>query len=124
MENEKVSDLTVKITEKVACLEKLFNKMYDSTYEIIKENNRAMQHQIFSESVGNQDLINRDMEVYLAVEEKGGVSSIEEIVEKTGFNRADVERILKRMAGKEYIVLEETKVTLPERSIDSEGSSD
>lgn len=76
-ENDKTSLLTVKIEEKVLCLEKLFDKMYDSTYNLVLENNQAMQRHLFPGSFESKTIENRDMDVFLLIASKKRIKKTE-----------------------------------------------
>ncbi len=99
-QNDSASQLAVRIEEKVACLEKLFDKMYDSTYQIVRENNQAMQRHLFQGgSFENQNLENRDMDVTLLIMSKKKIKK-EEICSNLNISKDIVENIVKKLAEK------------------------
>ena len=99
-QNDSTSQLTVKIDEKVAYLEKLFDKMYDSVYQLVRENNLAMQRKLFSEgSFENQNIENKDMDVTLLVMSKGKITK-NEICSELKISKETVEAIVKKMIEK------------------------
>ena len=95
-QNDSAAYLTAKIDEKVACLEKLFDKMYDSTYQIVRENNQAMQRHLFPGSFENQTLENRDMDVFLLIGSRKKITK-SEICTELKISREATESIVKRM---------------------------
>lgn len=95
-ENDNTSRLTVKIEEKVGCLEKLFDKMYDSTYNIVLENNQAMQRHLFPGSFESKIIENRDMDVFLLIGSKKRITK-SEICSQLSISREVAETILSRM---------------------------
>ena len=95
-ENDMTSLLTVKIEEKVTCLEKLFDKMYDSTYNIVLENNQAMQRHLFPGSFESKTIENKDMEVFLLIGSKKRITKTE-ICSHLSISREIAESILSRM---------------------------
>lgn len=120
IESNNLGHLTTTITEKVNCLEKLFDKMYSSTYEMVRENNRAMQKQLFSDPLGSQCIENKDMEVYLSI---GCSNTIDGIIERTGYERNEVEQIVMRMGQKGYVTMEDGKIYLPKNRSESSDES-
>ena len=95
-ENDNTSRLTVKIEEMVGCLEKLFDKMYDSTYNIVLENNQAMQRHLFPGSFESKIIENRDMDVFLLIGSKKRITK-SEICSQLSISREVAETILSRM---------------------------
>ena len=111
-QNDSASQLTVKIDEKVACLEKLFDKMYDSTYQIVRENNQAMQRKLFQGgSFENQTLENRDMDVTLLVMSKRRITKTE-ICSKLSMTKETVELIVKKMSEKGLVQIDSDNETV------------
>ena len=95
-ESDMTSRLTVKIEEKVACLEKLFDKMYDSTYNIVLENNQAMQRHLFPGTFESKTIENRDMDVFLLIGSRRRITKTE-ICSRLSITRDIAETILSRM---------------------------
>lgn len=96
-ENERAAELTATIKEKTNALEKLFDNMYKSTYDIIRENNRAMSNHIFSlGKTGDQEIVSNDMEVYLAIRASKRISK-EDLSQRTKVSLADLDRIVKKV---------------------------
>lgn len=110
-QNDSASNLTVKIDEKVACLEKLFDKMYDSTYQIVRENNQAMQRHLFPGSFETQTLENKDMDVFLLVGSKKKVTK-SEICSQLKISREATETIVKKMIEKGRVKVESDGETI------------
>ncbi len=101
-ESDNLSRLTSKIEEKVSCLEKLFDKMYDSTYQLVRENNQAMQKHLFPGSFGDQAIINREMDVFLYVFEKKRVKT-EDVCRDLNMTAEMINPILKKMSEKSQV---------------------
>lgn len=102
-QNEVTSILTTKIEEKVICLEKLFDKMYDSTYQLVRENNQAMQRELFKNgSYGAQTIENRDMDVFLLIDSKKRITK-SDICNELNITRPTVDEIVKRMIEKNTV---------------------
>lgn len=113
-ENDNTSLLTVKIEEKVGCLEKLFDKMYDSTYNIVLENNQAMQRHLFPGSFESKIIENRDMDVFLLIGSKKRIRK-SEICSQLSISREVTETIISRMLQQGKVAVEsdgETVVAL------------
>lgn len=111
-QNDSASQLTVKIEEKVACLEKLFDKMYDSTYQIIRENNQAMQRKLFQGgSFESQNLENKDMDVTLFILSKKKIKK-EEICSSLNIPKDVVESIVKKLVDKGKVNVESDNETV------------
>ena len=111
-QNDSASQLTLKIEEKVACLEKLFNKMYDSTYQIVRENNQAMQRQLFQGGAfENKNLENKDMDVTLLILSKKKIKK-EEICSSLKIPKDMVENIVKKLAEKGKVSIEHDNETV------------
>lgn len=110
-ENKDTSKLTTTINEKVLCLERLFDKMFDSTYDMVKENNRAMQNQLFPGSFSQQALINNDMEVFLAVQSAKNIK-ITELATKVKLTEVEVTQIAQKMQVNGYLKIEGDTVLL------------
>ena len=124
-ENESAAQLTVKIEEKVACLEKLFDKMYDSTYQMVRENNQAMQRQLFqSGSFENQNLENKDMDVTLLILSKRRIKK-SEICSQLNITKEATEIIVKKLSDKGIVKVDTDEETVIAIDIDFEtmGSS-
>ena len=97
-ENESAAQLTIKIEEKVAYLETLFDKMYDSTYQIVRENNQAMQRQLFQGgSFENQNLENKDMDVTLLILSKKQIRK-SEICSTLSISKETVDIIVNKLS--------------------------
>lgn len=111
-QNDSASHLTIKIDEKVACLEKLFDKMYDSTYQIVRENNQAMQRHLFQGGTfQNQTLENKDMDVTLLVMSKKRITKTE-ICSSLSISTEMVESIIKKMSDKGIVKIDSDKETV------------
>ena len=104
-ENDSTSHLTVRIEEKVVCLEKLFDKMYDSTYNIVLENNHAMQRHLFPGSFESKIIENRDMDVFLLIGSKKRITKAE-ICQQLKISRDMTETILSRMLQRGKVTVE------------------
>ena len=104
-ENDSTSRLTAKIEEKVCCLEKLFDKMYDSTYQIVRENNQAMQRHLFPGVFETQTIENRDMDVFLLIGSKKKILK-EEICSQLNITREEVETIINRMSRRGKVIID------------------
>ena len=125
-QNDSATILTAKIEEKVNCLEKLFDKMYDSTYQIVRENNQAMQRHLFSGTFETQTLENRDMDAFLLIGSRKRITK-SELCSELSISRDATESILRKMIerGKvsidtdgETIIAIERKVSRADSSID------
>ncbi|MBQ6305028.1 MAG: hypothetical protein IJK78_00525 [Bacteroidales bacterium] len=111
-QNDSASQLTVIIEEKVTCLEKLFDKMYDSTYQIVRENNQAMQRQLFQDgSFESQNLENKDMDVTLLILSKKTIKK-EEICSSLNIPKDMVDNIVKKLAEKGKVSIEPDNETV------------
>ncbi len=111
-QNDSASQLVVRIEEKVACLEKLFDKMYDSTYQIVRENNQAMQRQLFQgDSFESQNLENKDMDVTLLIFSKKKIKK-DEICSSLRISKDMVENIVKKLADKGKVNIEPDNETV------------
>lgn len=110
-ENEKAVALTSTISEKVLCLEKLFDKMYSSTYDIVRENNHAMQKHLFSGSFSQEHIVNKEMEVFLAISSKGSIT-VQDICQNTSFSQEDVKTIITKMQNRGLVSIENQYVKL------------
>ncbi len=123
-QNELASSLTERINEKVACLEKLFDKMYDSTYQIVRENNMAMQRHLFRGSFEAQTIENRDMDVFLLIDSKKKISRTE-ICAQLKITQEQVDTIVGRMREKGRVRIEQDGETIIaiENPVGSFGSS-
>lgn len=95
-QNDSASELTVRINEKVACLEKLFDKMYDSTYQLVRENNQAMQRHLFPGTFETQNLENRDMDVFLLIANRKIITK-SDICSELSITRESIEIIVKNL---------------------------
>ena len=104
-ENDATSLLTAKIEKKVVCLEKLFDKMYDSTYNIVLENNQAMQRHLFPGSFESKTIENRDMDVFLLIGSKKHITKAE-ICSQLSITREVAETILSRMLQRGKVTVE------------------
>ena len=104
-ENDLTSHLAVRIEEKVVCLEKLFDKMYDSTYNIVLENNHAMQRHLFPGSFESKIIENRDMDVFLLIGSKKRITKAE-ICQQLKISRDVAETILSRMLQRGKVTVE------------------
>lgn len=104
-ENDLTATLTVKIEEKVTCLEKLFDKMYDSTYNIVLENNQAMQRHLFPGSFESQIIENKDMDVFLLIGSKKRLTK-SEICTQLGITREVADIIISRMVQRGKVTVE------------------
>ena len=104
-QNDSASYLTNKIDEKVVCLEKLFDKMYDSTYQIVRENNQAMQRHLFPGSFETQNLENKDMDVFLLIGSRKKVTKTE-ICTQLCITRDATETIIKKMLDRGKVKIE------------------
>lgn len=125
-QNDLASHLTIKIDEKVACLEKLFDKMYDSTYQLVRENNQAMQRHLFPGSFETQTLENKDMDVFLLVGSKKRVTKTE-ICTQLSITREATETIIKKMLDKGKIKMDsdgETIIAIESIGGKTDSSSD
>ena len=124
-ENEKVGNLSVTITEKVICLEKLFDKLYASTYDMVLENNRAMQRQLFPGSFGSPEHENKDMEVFNLIDSRK-IITISEICSQLGVSFKVVEGSVNRMVqlGRALVDTDGNTVHLIDRIDESLDSSD
>lgn len=123
-ENESSAALSIAITEKVKCLEILFEKMYDSTYDIVRENNRAMQKHLFPGTFSESIVQSKDMEVYYAVYDAGheGIT-IKDIAKKVGLKEDDVNYCLQSMEGRGIIKMDNNKIRIFRCIDDTEMSS-
>ena len=111
-ENESAAQLTVKIEEKVTYLERLFNKMYDSTYQIVRENNQAMQRQLFSGgSFENQNLENKDMDVTLLILSKKRIKK-SEICSSLHISKETADTIVKKLSDKGIVRVDTDEETV------------
>lgn len=110
-ENNLTTSLNVKIEEKVTCLEKLFEKMYDSTYKIVLENNQAMQRHLFSGSFGSQFIENKDMDVFLLISSKKRLTK-NEISTKLHIKPEVVDTIISRMIQQGKVFLDKDGETV------------
>ena len=110
-QNDSAAYLTVKIDEKVACLEKLFDKMYDSTYQIVRENNQAMQRHLFPGSFENQTLENRDMDAFLLIVSRKKITKTE-ICTELKISSEATESIVKRMIERGIVSIDTDGETL------------
>lgn len=126
-ENKDTAQLTTTINEKVLCLEKLFDKMFDSTYDMVKENNRAMQKQLFPGSFSKQALVNNDMEVFLAVQSAKTIK-ITELATKVKLTEVEVTQIAQKMQVNGYLKIEGDTVLLNDnnktRNVSSSSESE
>lgn len=104
-ENDLTAELTVKIEEKVTCLEKLFDKMYDSTYNIVLENNQAMQRHLFPGSFESQIIENKDMDVFLLIGSKKRITKAE-ICTQLSITREVADIIISRMVQRGKVTIE------------------
>lgn len=104
-QNDSATLLTAKIDEKVRYLEKLFDKMYDSTYQIVRENNYAMQRHIFSGSFESQTLENRDMDVFLLVVTRKRIAK-SEICTELSISREATEAIVRKMLNRGMVAVD------------------
>lgn len=111
-ENESATHVMLKIEEKVACLEKLFDKMYDSTYQIVRENNRAMQHQLFQGgSFENQNLENKDMDATLLILSQKKIKK-SEICSRLSISKEMTEAIVNKLSEKGRVIVEADNETV------------
>lgn len=111
-QNDSASNLTAKIDEKVACLEKLFDKMYDSTYQIVRENNQAMQRHLFTGgSFQTQTLESKDMDVTLLVLSRKTITKTE-ICSTLSISNEMVDSIVKKMSEKGIVRIEADNETV------------
>ncbi len=111
-QNDSASKLTIIINEKVACLEKLFDKMYDSTYQIVRENNQAMQRKLFQVgSFENQTLENRDMDVTLLIMSRKRIKK-DEICSNLNITKEAVESIVMKMSEKGIVKIDSDNETV------------
>jgi len=111
-ENDAAAQLTIKIEEKVACLERLFNKMYDSTYQIVRENNQAMQRHLFqSGSFESQNLENKDMDVTLLILSEKKIKK-SAICSKLSITKETAEAIVKKLSDKGIVKVDTDEETV------------
>lgn len=111
-QNDSAAQLTAKIEEKVACLEKLFDKMYDSTYQIVRENNQAMQRKLFQGgSFENQNIENKDMDVTLLVMSRRKITK-NDICSELNISKGIVNVIVKKMIDKGIARIESDNETV------------
>lgn len=125
-QNDLTSHLTIKIEEKVLCLEKLFDKMYDSTYQIVRENNLAMQRHLFKGTFESQTIVNKDMDVFLLLDSKKHVTKAE-ICKELDITRTVVDDIINRMVSKGKATIDtdgETVNVVESHYVESLGSSE
>ena len=86
--------------------------MYDSTYQIVRENNQAMQRQLFQGgSFESQNLENKDMDVTLFILSKKKIKK-EEICSELKIPRDMVENIIKKLADKRKVSIEPDNETV------------
>lgn len=111
-QNDSASQLTIKIEEKVACLEKLFDNMYDSTYQMVRENNQAMQRQLFQGgSFESQNLENKDMDVTLLILSKKKIKK-DDVCASLNIPKEMVENIVKKLTDKGKVIIEADNETV------------
>lgn len=111
-ENESAAQLTVKIEEKVTYLERLFDKMYDSTYQIVRENNQAMQRQLFpGGTFENQNLENKDMDVTLLILSKKKIKK-SEICSSLNISKETTDTIVNKLSDKGIVKLDTDEETV------------
>lgn len=124
-QNDSASYLTVKIDEKVACLEKLFDKMYDSTYQLVRENNQAMQRHLFPGTFETQNLENKDMDVFLLIGNKKKITKTE-VCTQLNITREATESIVKKLFDRGVVKVDSDDETLIaiESSVGVTDSSD
>ena len=125
-QNDSVTLMSVRIDEKVAFLEKLFDKMYDSTYQIVRENNLAMQRKLFQGgSFESQNLENIDMDVTLHVMSKKRVS-ISDICNKYNISKEKANLIVKKLLDRGTVRVEPDNemVVALEAEVSTADSSD
>lgn len=118
MENDNISSLTIKIEEKVACLEKLFDKMYDSTYSIVRDNNKAMQNQLFPGAFETKTVVDRDMDIYLLLGSRKSITK-EEICTTLKVSTEDVNTVVERMIKNGKARVEQDGNTIIAMGVDS-----
>lgn len=104
-QNDTTSILTTKIEEKVICLEKLFDKMYDSTYSIVLENNQAMQRHLFPGSFETKTIENKDMDVFLLIGSRKRITK-GEICTQLSISREVTETIVGRMLQRGKVIVD------------------
>ena len=125
-QNDSAAHLTTKIEEKVACLEKLFDKMYDSTYQIVRENNQAMQRHLFPGSFESQTLENRDMDAFLLIGSRKRITK-SEICTELRISREVTESIVQKMVERGKVLIEsdgETIISVENRVSRTDSSVD
>ncbi|MBR2856090.1 MAG: hypothetical protein IKB85_01500 [Bacteroidales bacterium] len=124
-ENERTVALYSSISESVKCLEKLFDKMYSSTYDIVRENNRAMQNQLFPGKFSDNLIQSKDFEVYSVIfESRQPKVKISDIADKVQMTSADVFYCLQGMQSRGIIEIDGESVRIcPKKTYESEMSS-
>ncbi len=107
--NEQMKTTELKIAEKTDYLGKLFDKMFDSTFNLVKSQNEAMQRKLFSPSIENNEVLNYELEIYTTIIRNKQIS-LSALLEQYKIGRDRVNNILTKLEHKGCIHVENEMV--------------
>ena len=122
--NREISEMTQKMDQKTEYLGKLFDKMFSSTFDLVRNQSEAMQHHIFESwgRFGENNIKNNDLEVYLAIQ-KAEQLSFDELSTRTSLSSIEVQSIVSRIENKGIVRVEGNTVRFIKHPVISEDES-
>lgn len=122
--NREISEMTHKMDQKTEYLGKLFDKMFSSTFDLVRNQSEAMQHHIFESlgRFGENNIKNNDLEVYLAIQKSVQVT-YNELADSTSLPINEVQSIVSRIERKGIVSVEGNTIRFIKQSVISEDAS-
>ena len=122
--NREISNMTQIMDQKTEYLGKLFDKMFSSTFDLVRNQSEAMQHHLFESwgRFGESNIKNNDLEVYLAIQNAEQLS-FDDLATRTSLSLIEVQSIVSRIEGKGIVRVEGNTVRFIKQPVVSEDAS-